>query len=83
MKIATWNVNGIRARDAQLHEFIEREQPSSIATWISDDVYRKVEQAVAEVGPERLKPIWLKLDEKVTYEDIRIVMAHLRMRDVK
>ena len=27
MKIATWNVNGIRARDAQLHEFIEREQP--------------------------------------------------------
>jgi exodeoxyribonuclease-3 len=27
MKIATWNVNGIRARDAQLQEFIEREQP--------------------------------------------------------
>jgi exodeoxyribonuclease-3 len=27
MKIATWNVNGIRARDAQLLEFIAREQP--------------------------------------------------------
>src|SRR5918992_5574430 len=27
MKIATWNVNGIRARQAQLQEFIEREQP--------------------------------------------------------
>jgi exodeoxyribonuclease-3 len=27
MKIATWNVNGIRARDAQLQEFIEHEQP--------------------------------------------------------
>ncbi len=27
MKIATWNVNGIRARDAQLHEFLDREQP--------------------------------------------------------
>ncbi len=27
MKIATWNVNGIRARDAQLQEFIAREQP--------------------------------------------------------
>jgi exodeoxyribonuclease-3 len=26
-KIATWNVNGIRARQAQLQEFIEREQP--------------------------------------------------------
>ena len=27
VKIATWNVNGIRARQAQLQEFIEREQP--------------------------------------------------------
>src|ERR687894_395462 len=27
MRIATWNVNGIRARDAQVQEFIERERP--------------------------------------------------------
>jgi exodeoxyribonuclease-3 len=27
LKIATWNVNGIRARQAQLQEFIETEQP--------------------------------------------------------
>ncbi len=27
MKIATWNVNGIRARDAELQQFIERETP--------------------------------------------------------
>jgi exodeoxyribonuclease-3 len=27
VKIATWNVNGVRAREAQLQEFIEREQP--------------------------------------------------------
>ncbi len=27
MKIATWNVNGIRARAAQVCEFLEREQP--------------------------------------------------------
>jgi exodeoxyribonuclease-3 len=27
VKIATWNVNGIRARQAQVQEFIEREQP--------------------------------------------------------
>jgi exodeoxyribonuclease-3 len=27
MKIATWNVNGIRAPDAQLHEFLDKEQP--------------------------------------------------------
>jgi exodeoxyribonuclease-3 len=27
MKVATWNVNGVRAREAQLQEFIAREQP--------------------------------------------------------
>jgi exodeoxyribonuclease-3 len=27
MKIATWNVNGVRARQAQLQEFIEKEAP--------------------------------------------------------
>src|SRR5213592_2264420 len=27
MKIATWNVNGVRARDAQIQEFLDREQP--------------------------------------------------------
>jgi exodeoxyribonuclease III len=27
VKIATWNVNGIRARQAQVQEFIEKEQP--------------------------------------------------------
>ncbi|TMG98097.1 MAG: exodeoxyribonuclease III, partial [Betaproteobacteria bacterium] len=27
MKIATWNVNGIRAREAQLCEWLERDQP--------------------------------------------------------
>ena len=30
MKIATWNVNGIRARQAQVLEFIERERPDVI-----------------------------------------------------
>ena len=27
MKIATWNVNGIRARQSQLQEWVAREQP--------------------------------------------------------
>ena len=27
MKITTWNVNGIRAREAQVREWVEREQP--------------------------------------------------------
>ena len=30
MKIATWNVNGIRARHAQVQEWIERERPDVV-----------------------------------------------------
>ncbi len=30
MKIATWNVNGIRAREAQLRDFVERERPDVV-----------------------------------------------------
>ncbi len=30
MKIATWNVNGLRAREAQLHDWIAREQPDVV-----------------------------------------------------
>jgi exodeoxyribonuclease-3 len=30
MKIATWNVNGIRARQSQLQEWLEREQPDVV-----------------------------------------------------
>jgi exodeoxyribonuclease III len=30
MKLVTWNVNGIRAREAQLREFVERERPDVV-----------------------------------------------------
>ena len=30
MKVATWNVNGIRARAAQAHEWLERERPDVV-----------------------------------------------------
>jgi len=30
MKLATWNVNGIRARQAQVQEWIEHERPDVV-----------------------------------------------------
>src|SRR5438067_1738977 len=46
MKIATWNVNGIRARDAQLQEFLEREQPDVLCL---QEIKASIEQL----------PVWL------------------------
>ena len=46
VKIATWNVNGIRARQTQLQEFIEREQPDVLCL-----------QEI-KASPDQL-PVWL------------------------
>ncbi len=46
MKIATWNVNGIRARQAQVQEWLEREQPDVVCL---QEIKASVEQL----------PVWL------------------------
>jgi exodeoxyribonuclease-3 len=50
VKIATWNVNGVRAREAQLQEFIEREQPDVLC----------LQEIKASV--EQLPPLLCELD---------------------
>ena len=37
MRIATWNVNGIRARAAQLCEWLERAAPATLAAMLQGD----------------------------------------------
>jgi len=46
MKVATWNVNGIRARQAEVQAFIEREQPDVICL-------QEIKAAVDQL------PVWL------------------------
>src|SRR5580765_2357755 len=46
VKIATWNVNGVRAREAQLQEFIAQEQPDILCL---QEIKASVEQL----------PMWL------------------------
>jgi exodeoxyribonuclease-3 len=46
MKLVTWNVNGIRARQAQVQEFLEREQPDIVCL------------QELKAAPEQL-PLWL------------------------
>src|SRR5687767_9475908 len=46
MKIATWNVNGIRARQAELQDFLEKEQPDVLCL------------QELKASPDQL-PVWL------------------------
>jgi len=60
-----------------LAEFIQDERLPAIDTWVSEELYQRIAAAARRTGTERLKPIFLMLGEKVPYDDIRLVVAHL------
>jgi ATP-dependent DNA helicase RecQ len=60
-----------------LCQFIHEERPASIAPWVPKETYDRVAIVARQVGSERLKPIFLALEESVTYDEIRLVLAHL------
>jgi exodeoxyribonuclease-3 len=50
LKVTTWNVNGIRAREAQVAEFIAREQPDVICLQETKASLDKVPAALSELA---------------------------------
>jgi ATP-dependent DNA helicase RecQ len=60
-----------------LAQFIQIEKPESVAAWVEPPLYERIAQAARQHGTGRLKPIFIALDEKVSYEAIRLVIAHL------
>lgn len=66
--------------EGYLVQFIEERKPGDIAAWVDEATYPKVTAAIDEVGMDALRPIYLKLNEQVSYAEIRAVAAHLRVR---
>ncbi len=63
-----------------LAEFIRSEKPASIFDWVPEDVCERVAAAAEQHGTARLKPVFLELNEEVSYDHIRIVFALLDAR---
>jgi ATP-dependent DNA helicase RecQ len=61
-----------------LAEYIRDTVPPEIDAWVPRKSYDRVVAAIAEVGADWLKPIFVKLGETVPYEEIRLVIAHRR-----
>jgi ATP-dependent DNA helicase RecQ len=61
-----------------LGDWIEETAPESVSNWVSDTEYERVKAAVEQVGCDFLKPIREHLEEEISYEHIRVVVAHLR-----
>jgi ATP-dependent DNA helicase RecQ len=63
-----------------LAEFIAEEKPPRIDCWVSDDVYSQVIAAAANVEERRLTPLFERLDGRVPYDIIRLVLAHVESK---
>ncbi len=59
-----------------LCDYIRRERPASVAAWVAEEVYQRVAGAARQVGTDRLKPIYIALGEQISYDEIRLVVAH-------
>ncbi|HEV8062444.1 MAG TPA: RecQ family ATP-dependent DNA helicase, partial [Gemmataceae bacterium] len=64
-----------------LCDFIHEEKPPQIGSWVPADVYERVATVARQVGLDRLKPIFIELNEKVSYEQIRIVVTHMEVME--
>jgi ATP-dependent DNA helicase RecQ len=65
-----------------LCDYIRTERPPSISRWVSETDYLPIAQAARRLGTDRLKPIFIALDEKFPYEQIQLVVAHLQAQSV-
>jgi ATP-dependent DNA helicase RecQ len=63
-----------------LCDFIREQRVKSISNWLSDEVFQRIASVVRQEGSERLKPIFIALGEKVSYDEIRIAVAYLERR---
>jgi ATP-dependent DNA helicase RecQ len=64
-----------------LVEYIVANKPESIATWVPEAVYRQVAGVAEQRGFASPKAIFVALEEKISYDPIRLVLAHLRAKN--
>ena len=60
-----------------LADFIRLEKPKSIFAWVPEEVCERVAAAAEQHGMARLKPVYVALNEEVSYDAIRAVFSFL------
>ena len=63
-----------------LCSYIQVAQPASIDQWVDPPTQDRIKVAAREHGTQRLKPVFLALNQEVPYDAIRIVLEHLNSR---
>jgi ATP-dependent DNA helicase RecQ len=68
---------------AMVAGMVERGELEFDPAWIPADHQEKIEEACANLGLERLRPLKDALPAEVTFEEIKLMVAYLRGRDAK
>jgi ATP-dependent DNA helicase RecQ len=61
-------------------KLIEEGETEFRAHWFSAERYTQIAAAIRQFGKERLRPVKDALPEKISYDEIRLVAAHLRVQ---
>lgn len=77
-QVATATSRALSTTWGYLAEFILIHPPQRLDRWIDPQTYDNVAAAVKEVGTAYLRPILDHLESKVSYEQIRVVVAYLK-----
>jgi uncharacterized protein YpbB len=59
---------------------IERGDTEFKPEWLAPELYDRIAAECQQLGMDRLKPLKEALPPETTYEQIRLVVAHLRIR---
>jgi ATP-dependent DNA helicase RecQ len=62
-----------------LNEYVSERRPERIDAWVDEPTYRRVAAAAATSEDGRLKPLFEQLAGEVSYDTIRLVIAHLQV----
>jgi len=73
----------ISTANHHLAGWIESRRPADVSAWVSPADYARIADAARETGLDFLKPIYDKLGGDTPYDEIRIVVAHLRTTTVQ
>ncbi|TVQ31932.1 MAG: DNA helicase RecQ [Phycisphaeraceae bacterium] len=63
-----------------LEMYIVERKPERVDAWVNDETYQAVEAAMGDGDLALLRPIYEKLEGKVPYEEIRVVVGHVKAR---
>jgi ATP-dependent DNA helicase RecQ len=61
-------------------DLVEKGKLEYRVEWVGAEAERQIEAAIARLGPEWLKPLREALPAEITYEQLRLVVAHVRSR---